>query len=137
MLGALSAAIAIGTAVVLSGTLTEPLVALVSAARRIRDGDYSTPIAVESTDEIGDLARTVDSMQTEIAQREQEVRFQAMHDALTALPNRTALDRELEWRITQNEPFWIMVVSFVGIHESTPRSGSRWATRSCSRFRRD
>ncbi len=117
ILGALSAAIAIGTAVVLSGTLTKPLVALVSAARRIRDGDYSTPIAVESTDEIGDLARTVDSMQTEIAQREQEVRFQAMHDALTALPNRTALDRELERRIMQNEPFWIMVVGFVGIHE--------------------
>jgi diguanylate cyclase (GGDEF)-like protein len=117
VLGALSAAIAIATAVVLSGSLTEPLVALVSAARRIRDGDYSTPIIVESKDEIGDLARTVDSMQTEIAQRETEVRFQATHDVLTALPNRAAVNAEIERRIDANEPFWIMVVGFVGIHE--------------------
>jgi diguanylate cyclase (GGDEF)-like protein len=117
VLGALSAAIAIATAVVLSGSLTEPLVALVSAARRIRDGDYSTPIVIETKDEIGDLARTVDSMQTEIAQRETEVRFQATHDVLTALPNRAAINTEIERRIEANEPFWIMVVGFVGIHE--------------------
>jgi len=117
LLGALSAAITIAAAVLLSGSLTKPLVTLVGATRRIRDGDYSTQIGVDSRDEIGDLARTVDSMQTEIAQREQEVRFQAMHDALTGLPNRAAVNVELGRRIESNEPFWILVAGFAGIHE--------------------
>ena len=117
VLGALSAAIAIAAAAILSGSLTKPLVALVSAAKRIRDGDYSTRIVVDSKDEIGDLARTVDSMQSEIAQREHEVRFQATHDVLTGLPNRAAINAEIDLRIAANEPFWVMVVGFVGIHE--------------------
>ena len=117
MLGALSAAIAIGTAAFLSGSLTKPLVLLAGAAKRIRDGDYSTRFAIDSKDEIGDLARTVDSMQTEIAQREHEVRFQATHDVLTGLPNRAAVNAELERRIGANEPFWIMVVGFAEVHE--------------------
>src|SRR5262249_16268302 len=70
MLGALSGVIAVATAAFLSGSLTRPLVVLAGAAKRIRDGDYSTRFSIESKDEIGDLARTVDSMQTEIAQRE-------------------------------------------------------------------
>ena len=123
VLGALSAAIAIGAAAILSGSLTKPLVELVSAARRIRDGDYSTRVVVESKDEIGDLARTVDSMQTEIAQREHEVRFQATHDVLTALPNRAAINTELARRMEANEPLWIMVVGFVGVHEISSTLG--------------
>jgi len=117
MLGALSAAIAIGTAAFLSGSLTKPLVLLAGAAKRIRDGDYSTRFSIDSKDEIGDLARTVDSMQTEIAQREHEVRFQATHDVLTGLPNRAAVTVELDRRIAANEPFWIMVVGFAEVHE--------------------
>jgi diguanylate cyclase (GGDEF)-like protein len=117
LLAALSAAIAIATAALLAGSLTRPLVALVTAARRIRDGDYSTRISVGGNDEIGDLARTVDSMQTEIAQREHEVRFQAMHDVLTGLPNRIAATQELDRRIAADEPFWIFAIGFTGIHE--------------------
>lgn len=117
LLAALSAAIAIATAALLAGSLTRPLVALVTAARRIRDGDYSTRISVGGSDEIGDLARTVDSMQTEIAQREHEVRFQATHDVLTGLPNRIAATQELDRRIAADEPFWIFAIGFAGIHE--------------------
>jgi diguanylate cyclase (GGDEF)-like protein len=117
LLAALSAAIAMATAALLAGSLTRPLVALVTAARRIRDGDYSTRIGVGGSDEIGDLARTVDSMQTEIAQREHEVRYQATHDVLTGLPNRIAATQELDRRIAAEEPFWILAIGFLGIHE--------------------
>jgi diguanylate cyclase len=123
VLAALSAVIAIATAAALSGTLTRPLVALVTAARRIRDGDYSIRIGATTNDEIGDLARTVDSMQTEIAQREEEVRYQATHDVLTGLPNRIAATGELDRRIAAGEPFWILVIGFGGIHEANSTLG--------------
>ena len=40
-----------------------------------------------------------------------------MHDALTGLPNRAAINVEMGRRIEANEPFWILVVGFAGIHE--------------------
>jgi len=72
----------------------EPMQQLVSAARRIREGDYATPVIVRSRDELGELAVSFNAMQEGIAEREERITYQAQFDELTGLPNRLlALDR--------------------------------------------
>ncbi len=51
----------------LARTLTRPLLALTAAARRIAGGDFGQPVAVESSDEIGQLAGAFNQMSSELA----------------------------------------------------------------------
>ena len=51
----------------LARTLTRPLVALTQAVRRIAGGDFGQTVAVESQDEIGQLARAFNQMSSELA----------------------------------------------------------------------
>lgn len=65
-----------------------PMQQLVAASRRIREGDYSTPVHVRSSDELEDLAVSFNAMQEGIAEREERITYQAQFDELTGLPNR-------------------------------------------------
>jgi len=75
-------------AVFLARGITRPVARLARAARRIGEGDYAVRIDIESDDEVGHLARALDTMQGEIAERERRLVHQAQHDELTGLPNR-------------------------------------------------
>ena len=87
-LSALVLALALVAGVYLARSITAPLQQLVAAAARIGEGDYATAVRVDSKDEIGQLAATLNGMQCEIAEREQRIVHQAHHDDLTGLPNR-------------------------------------------------
>ena len=87
-LGALAA---IGVALLglwVLATIANVLQALAAAARRIGDGDLSTPPSTDRNDELGELARTFADMQARL-----------LTDQLTGLSNRTAALRRIEDRI--------------------------------------
>ncbi len=85
---ALVLGLALAAGVSVARGITAPLQHLASAAARIGEGHYGAEIAVESNDEIGQLAATLNGMQFEIAEREHRIVHQAHHDDLTGLPNR-------------------------------------------------
>jgi diguanylate cyclase (GGDEF)-like protein len=74
--------------VMFSTTIAKPLRTLASAAQRIISGNYEGELGVASDDEFGELASSFDSMRHAIAEREQRISHQALHDSLTDLPNR-------------------------------------------------
>ena len=62
---------------------------LTLAAQRIAGGDYATPVKVESRDEFGEFARAFVQMQSALGERESKILYQAQHDHLTGLANRS------------------------------------------------
>src|ERR1051325_6742554 len=80
---------AVVAAVIFARSVSRPLQVLAEGAGRIGRGDYVEPIVVEQQDEIGQLAVAFNQMQSAIAAREDQIKHQSTHDALTGLPNRT------------------------------------------------
>jgi diguanylate cyclase (GGDEF)-like protein len=107
----------------LSRNLTRPLMQLLRAARRIGQGDYTTAVSVGTSDEIGELAETVTTMQGRIREREHDIRYQADHDALTGLPNRQALLHHLTRCLMASPPVEVLVITVRGVHELTSTLG--------------
>ena len=89
MLTGLVTLLALGAALWLARSVTRPLSSLASAANRVGQGDYSTPLAVRGNDELAQLGDAFARMQDGIAEREAQIVHQATHDPLTGLPNRS------------------------------------------------
>ncbi len=83
--------------VLLARGLSGPITALSSAARRLEDGDYDTPIPVESRlDEVRKLALALEAMREGIRRRDAQVNHLAYVDQLTQLPNRARFAEQLQ-----------------------------------------
>lgn len=76
-------------ALLLARSLAEPVNALARAAERVGRGDYQTPIELDRGDELGSLANALNQMQQGIAEREQLIAHNMLHDDVTGLPNRS------------------------------------------------
>lgn len=79
--------------------LTRRLKKLELATRRMGEGDMDVEVAIPGHDEIGRLAQVFNEMSAnlrsqffELEQIQQELAFQAHHDPLSGLPNRTLFD---------------------------------------------
>lgn len=76
-------------ALLLARSLSGPVNALAQAAERVGRGDYQTPIELDRDDELGSLAKALNQMQRGIAEREQLIAHNMLHDDVTGLPNRS------------------------------------------------
>lgn len=74
-----------------TGSVVTPLRALESAARDIAQGNYASRVPTTGTTEIDRVGGALNTMAETVAQREQQIVRLAYEDALTGLPNRTAL----------------------------------------------
>ncbi len=99
-IGSLSLVISLIGALLLARGVTRPVQQLADAAKRIGQGDYLGDVANGRQDEFGELARSFDTMQRGIAEREQRITHLAYHDALTGLPNRINLEQQIAKAVT-------------------------------------
>lgn len=99
-------------ALVLARSFSQPVQALAHAAKRIGDGDYRTPVVMRRSDELGVLARAINTMQAGIAVREQQLAHNALHDTLTGLPSRALTMERLSSAIEAGRH---VVLIYVGI----------------------
>ena len=79
-------------AMLIARSVARPVEELAAAARRIESGDYAPPPKTRDRGEIGQLAGVFANMTLAIAEREERIRFQSRHDAVTGLPNREAVE---------------------------------------------
>jgi EAL domain-containing protein (putative c-di-GMP-specific phosphodiesterase class I)/GGDEF domain-containing protein len=79
----------------LARSVTRPISALDEAARRLQRGEDAN-VEVSTSDEIARLASSFNTMAAEIRERERKITHLAMHDPDTDLPNRSALEREID-----------------------------------------
>jgi len=91
-------------ALLLARSVSQPVRALAQAAERIGQGDYQTPVPLKRSDELGLLATAFNSMQSGIAEREQQLAHNALHDGLTGLPNRALAMERLGSAISAGRP---------------------------------
>jgi len=97
--------LALGLALGLIGSLliargvSRPVEALAATARRIAAGDYRSPEPIRQRDELGELAAAFANMTEAIREREEQIRFQSGHDAVTALPNRVAAEAAIQQQL--------------------------------------
>ena len=97
----LAVAALFGLAVTLVGSwmvargIVRPVRALERAAREVSHGE-SAVVTVTSSDELGRLAESFNSMVEAIAERETRITHIALHDTLTNLPNRKLFREQLD-----------------------------------------
>ncbi|MCP1339740.1 EAL domain-containing protein [Idiomarina sp. M1R2S28] len=94
--------IAMLLAAIIARGVSRPLQQLSGAARKLQQGDYSESELSLNDDEFGELANTFGSMRTAISEREQRISYQASHDHLTDLPNRSFFREQLQYRLDGN-----------------------------------
>jgi diguanylate cyclase (GGDEF)-like protein len=82
--------------------ITRPIKRLVNTTQRVSAGDLTTKAEIFSDDEIGQLSRSFNEMMDSLRQSEERLQYEAFHDVLTALPNRSLLLDRLERLIERN-----------------------------------
>jgi diguanylate cyclase (GGDEF)-like protein len=126
-----AALLALGLAVGFVGSLliargvSRPVEALVATARRIAAGDYSPQQPLAQRGELGELAAAFANMTQAIGEREEQIRFQSGHDAVTGLTNRVAIETTIQHQLN-SEPDArgaLLVVALARLPEITKTVG--------------
>ncbi|MEQ9464050.1 MAG: EAL domain-containing protein [Haliea sp.] len=118
------------TALVIARSVTQPIYALVDAARRITDGNYSRRIELAVGEEFGMLADTLNLMQDTVSEREARIRHQAQHDMLTQLPNRYYINSVFNSRMNespQRNQFGMGLLELENLQQLTDLYGSEFS----------
>ncbi len=113
IVGLIGAALVAAASWALSRGISKPITALDEAAQRLQRGE-DVVVEVTTRDEIGRLAHSFNLMAGEIREREAEMTRQALHDGETGLPNRRALEREIQARLAAAASNQQVVVTAIG-----------------------
>ncbi len=110
-------------ALLLARTVSRPVQTLALAAERIGQGDYHTPVALARSDELGLLANAFNAMQSGIAEREQQLAHNALHDSLTGLPNRALAMERLGSAIALQRPVALIYLGIDNLRAASETAG--------------
>ncbi|MFW2405919.1 MAG: putative bifunctional diguanylate cyclase/phosphodiesterase [Gammaproteobacteria bacterium] len=88
--------VGLAAAAFLSRAWLRPMESFATTARRVGMGDYTHELPPDQPADFADLALAVNTMQRDIAKREEEVAFHAQFDRLTGLPNRFQAEQALD-----------------------------------------
>jgi len=103
------------SAAILSKRMTKPLTVLSEVALDISKGNYRQAINNQSKNkELNYLSNAFSSMQIGIRRREKEIVYQARHDVLTNLNNRSYASYLLEQRFKRTESFQAVGINVHG-----------------------
>lgn len=106
---AAAVAVALALSLAVARRVTRPVSMLADAAKAVSAGDVRARVDLPDThDEFGALARTFRIMQETVADREERILHESLHDRLTRLPNRVAVENELDRRLAGGEAFSVL-----------------------------
>lgn len=110
--------VSLGIALMISRRITEPLSMLIEGVKRIAAGDYGQSLSVSGRmQEIRHLGKAFSTMQESIASREKRIRYQAQHDDLTGLYNRTQIQKVINKKIEQNAHVQVIGLNIIGFRQ--------------------
>ncbi|HEX5330077.1 diguanylate cyclase domain-containing protein, partial [Sulfuricurvum sp.] len=90
----------------ISKMITEPLMELIEATQKVtEENDYSTPISVESKDEVGNLSRAFGEMMTQIHNRDLTMQQLAYYDRVSGIPNRHFFEERIVQAISNAQRY--------------------------------
>lgn len=115
--------VAIALAVWLANRLTRDLDTLATVATGIRGGRYDLALPTMRGKEVQQLAGALSTMQQGIAEREQRIGHQLLHDSLTDLPNQRHALEVLEGWLNKQQPVLLLVVNVRGLRELSATLG--------------
>ncbi|MFC3095456.1 EAL domain-containing protein [Alteromonas sediminis] len=108
----------LGVSLLVSRRITEPLSSLIEGVKRIAAGDYGKSLDVSGRlQEIRHLASAFSTMQESIASREKRIRYQAQHDDLTGLYNRTHIQTLIGEKLESGEHIQVIGLNIVGFRQ--------------------
>jgi diguanylate cyclase (GGDEF)-like protein len=116
-------------ALLLARSVSQPVQALALAAERIGHGDYQTQLPVQRSDELGVLAIAINRMQRGIAEREVLLAHNALHNALTGLPNRALAMERLGSAMAANRPVALLYLGVDNLRALSESGGPAFIDR--------
>jgi diguanylate cyclase (GGDEF)-like protein len=119
LIGTVALLLAAGIGMLAGRSASRPIAELVSAARRIEEGRYGSPVVPRGAEDFRRLAATFNTMQAGIAEREARITQLAYHDTLTALPNRPFAENNIDELIRDNAamPFALILIDLRNLPE--------------------
>ncbi|MEM9100754.1 MAG: EAL domain-containing protein [Pseudomonadota bacterium] len=124
LLGLFTLFLSLGGAYLIAKSITKPVKLLVEQAQIIARGNYQQVVQINEQGELAQLASEFGVMQKAILQREQAIRYQAYYDALTELPNRNALNQELQnFTFDKSKPIGLYLINLRNMRDVNDTMG--------------